>query len=52
VIFGARSPEQLEDNLKASELALTEGQMTALDEASAPELGYPYDFMRRVQGRW
>ena len=22
------------------------------DEASALELGYPYDFMARVQGRW
>jgi serine protease Do len=27
-------------------------QMTALDAASAMELGYPYEFIRRIQGRW
>jgi len=26
--------------------------MKRLDEASAFELGYPYDFMKRIQGRW
>jgi aryl-alcohol dehydrogenase-like predicted oxidoreductase len=52
VIFGARSPEQLSDNLRAAELSLPSEVVTALDEASAFELGYPYDFIRRVQGRW
>ncbi len=52
VIFGARSPEQLEDNLKAAELKLPEEAMTRLDEASAFPLGYPYEFMGNVQGRW
>jgi aryl-alcohol dehydrogenase-like predicted oxidoreductase len=52
VIFGARSIEQLEDNLGAAELKLSDEQLTALDEASAFELGYPYDFMGRIQSRW
>ncbi|HVU01606.1 MAG TPA: aldo/keto reductase [Polyangiaceae bacterium] len=52
VIFGARSLEQLEDNLKAADLSLSDAQMTALDGASAFDLGYPYEFIRRIQGRW
>ncbi len=52
VIFGARSLDQLEDNLKSIELKLPEAAMKALDEASAFELGYPYEFMRQVQGAW
>jgi aryl-alcohol dehydrogenase-like predicted oxidoreductase len=52
VIFGARSVAQLEDNLKAATVALTDGQMDALDEASKFDLGYPYDFIRRVQATW
>jgi aryl-alcohol dehydrogenase-like predicted oxidoreductase len=52
VIFGARSIEQLEDNLGAAELKLTDEQLAALDEASAFELGYPYEFMGRIQSRW
>lgn len=52
VIFGARSVEQLEDNLKAAEIKLSDAQLTALDEASSFELGYPYQFMSNVQKRW
>lgn len=52
VIFGARSLEQLDDNLKAAELRLPEHLVKKLDEASAIELGYPYDFMGRVQSSW
>jgi aryl-alcohol dehydrogenase-like predicted oxidoreductase len=52
VIFGARTLAQLEDNLKAAELKLDDAQLERLDEASALELGYPYDFMQRLQGRW
>ena len=52
VIFGARSPEQLDDNLKAAALELSPAVMQRLDEASAFPLGYPYEFMRNVQGRW
>ena len=52
VIFGARSVDQLRDNLKAAEVTLEPKHMQALDEASQFELGYPYDFMKNVQGRW
>lgn len=52
VIFGARSVEQLEANVRASDVVLSDAQVTRLDEASAFEHGYPYDFMRGIQGRW
>jgi len=52
VIFGARTVAQLEDNLKAQDLKLSPEWMARLDEASAFELGYPYDFIARIQGRW
>jgi aryl-alcohol dehydrogenase-like predicted oxidoreductase len=51
-IFGARSVEQLESNVMATELSLSAEQLARLDEASALELGYPYAFMRDVQGSW
>jgi aryl-alcohol dehydrogenase-like predicted oxidoreductase len=52
VIFGARSVAQLDDNLEAGKLELSWEHMKLLDEASAFELGYPYDFIERVQHRW
>jgi aryl-alcohol dehydrogenase-like predicted oxidoreductase len=52
VIFGARSVAQLEENLRAAEVKLTEQQVARLTEASAFELGYPYEFIKRVQPRW
>jgi aryl-alcohol dehydrogenase-like predicted oxidoreductase len=52
VIFGARSVEQLDDNLKSAELKLSPAQLTRLDDASAFELGYPYDFIKRISGAW
>jgi len=52
VIFGARTVAQLEDNAKAAEVKLPPEALARLDEVSAPPLGYPYDFMKRVQGRW
>lgn len=52
VIFGARSVEQLEANVRASDVALSDAHVTKLDEASAFEHGYPYDFMRTIQGKW
>jgi len=51
-IFGARNIEQLEDNVKACDINLSDEQLKRLDEASAFELGYPYGFMKNVQGRW
>jgi aryl-alcohol dehydrogenase-like predicted oxidoreductase len=52
VIFGARSLAQLEDNLPAARLQLPASVLARLDEVSAPDLGHPYDFFARVQGRW
>ena len=52
VIFGARSLEQLHDNLKAATIDLPEAAMIRLDNASAYPLGYPYEFMANIQGRW
>jgi len=52
VIFGARSLEQLDDNLKAAEVKLSAEDVQKLDEASAFELGYPYQFMAGIQKRW
>jgi len=52
VIFGARSVEQVEANLKAAELTLSVEQVSRLDEASDIELGYPYEFLKRVQKSW
>jgi aryl-alcohol dehydrogenase-like predicted oxidoreductase len=48
-IFGARTLEQLEDNLGAGELVLDEESLKRLDEVSALELVYPYDFHARVR---
>jgi aryl-alcohol dehydrogenase-like predicted oxidoreductase len=52
VIFGARSLEQLDDNLGAAKLKLSPEQLARLDEASAFPLGYPYEFMKQISGRW
>ncbi|MBF8188953.1 aldo/keto reductase [Nonomuraea sp. K274] len=40
-ILGARRVEHLEGNLAALEVTLGPGQLRALDEVSAPALGYP-----------
>jgi aryl-alcohol dehydrogenase-like predicted oxidoreductase len=42
LIIGARTDEQLRDNLGAAELALTHDEREALDKVSAPELIYPH----------
>lgn len=52
VIFGARSIEQLDENLKAVDVKLTGEDVKALDDASAFDIGYPYKFIGQVQKRW
>jgi len=52
VIFGARTVSQLEDNLGAADLALPAQAIARLDAASATPLGYPYDFMKNIDGAW
>jgi len=42
VIIGARTEQQLEDNLKAADLTLTAAERARLDAVSAPPLLYPY----------
>jgi aryl-alcohol dehydrogenase-like predicted oxidoreductase len=52
VIFGARTVAQLDDNLGAADLTLSAEVIARLDEASAPHVGYPYDFMKNIDGAW
>jgi aryl-alcohol dehydrogenase-like predicted oxidoreductase len=53
VLFGARSVAQVDENLRASDLTLSPAQIAQLDEASAWDPGYPYDFIGRISdGRW
>jgi aryl-alcohol dehydrogenase-like predicted oxidoreductase len=49
VIIGARTVDQLEDNLKATEVLLTPDDVKALDESSAPDWAYPYSMIARLQ---
>lgn len=42
VIVGARTDEQLADNLKAAEIKLSDDERRRLDEVSAPPLVYPH----------
>ncbi len=42
LVIGARTTEQLADNLAAASLSLTEAERAELDKASAPPLIYPY----------
>ncbi|MBJ6760316.1 aldo/keto reductase [Myxococcaceae bacterium JPH2] len=44
-IIGARTLAQLDDNLGALELKLTDAQVKALDDASTPTLGFPAAFI-------
>ena len=42
LVIGARTSEQLTDNLAAADLTLTDDERAELDAASAPPLLYPY----------
>jgi aryl-alcohol dehydrogenase-like predicted oxidoreductase len=42
VVVGARTEEQLADNLAAADLTLEDDERARLDEVSAPRLMYPY----------
>lgn len=52
VIFGARNVAQLDENLGAAELDLPAEALARLDAVSAPDLGYPYDFIKNIDGAW
>jgi aryl-alcohol dehydrogenase-like predicted oxidoreductase len=45
VIVGARTVEQLEENLRALSVKLSADDLKALDEVSRPAWGYPYNFI-------
>ena len=45
-ILGARTPEQLRENVAALDVRLTPEQTRALDAASAPPSAFPYDVFR------
>lgn len=48
-IFGARTLEQLHDNLGAADLVLEPAVLDRLDRVSALPLEYPYDFHQRIR---
>lgn len=52
VIFGARTLDQLDDNLKVADVKLSAEDVKKLDEASAFKLGYPYELIANIQKRW
>jgi aryl-alcohol dehydrogenase-like predicted oxidoreductase len=45
IIVGARSVEQLQENLRCLTVQLTPADVKDLDEVSAPAWGYPYSFI-------
>lgn len=51
VILGVRTMEQLEDNLGAAELELSEAELHKLSEASALAESYPYRFIETYGAR-
>jgi aryl-alcohol dehydrogenase-like predicted oxidoreductase len=51
LVIGARTIEQLQDNLGALSLALTQEEIRQLDEVSKPEKGYPYRFIELYGSR-
>ena len=48
VIVGARTDEQLEDNLAAATLELSAAERTRLEEVSRPPLLYPFWHQRKT----
>jgi aryl-alcohol dehydrogenase-like predicted oxidoreductase len=50
VIVGARNEQQLNDNLRSAEIALTAEQRARLDRVSQPPEPYPY-WMQRLHDR-
>ncbi len=51
VIIGARNEQQLRDNLAAASFVSTAEQVAKLDEASQPQVAYPYWHQRQFQNR-
>jgi len=51
-ILGVRSVAQLEDGIKAVDLALADESVALLTDVGAPALPYPYEFLKQVDGSW
>lgn len=51
VLLGVRTPQQLEDNLAAVDLELSDSEYERLDEVSRPDPGYPYRMIREYGAR-
>lgn len=51
VTVGARTPEQLDQNLRACAIELDPDEIERLDRASKPDWGYPYGFIEGLTGR-
>ena len=49
IIVGARTVQQLDENLRATQVKLSPEDVKELDEASVPAWDYPYDFIGRQQ---
>jgi aryl-alcohol dehydrogenase-like predicted oxidoreductase len=48
-ILGARTIEQLRDNIAALEVSLSATQIKTLEDISRPKLSFPVDFLRNAQ---
>lgn len=46
IIMGARTTAQLDENLAAGQLSLSDEELTRLSQASAPDEPYPYRFLK------
>lgn len=51
-IIGARTPQQLDENLACLTVELFDAHMTELDEASRPTLDFPHDFLKKTRSVW
>jgi len=51
VVMGARNEQQLQDNLRAAEIELSEAQIARLDEVSHRTPTYPYWHQRDFEDR-
>jgi aryl-alcohol dehydrogenase-like predicted oxidoreductase len=49
IILGARNTQQLDDNLRATDVKLMPEDVKTLDDLSAPDWAYPYAMISRMQ---
>jgi aryl-alcohol dehydrogenase-like predicted oxidoreductase len=51
IVLGARTPEQLQDNLSSGQVQLDDEQIARLNQVSEPAQPYPYGFLRKYGDR-